>query len=902
MKIVYAFDDENIIKSIHEKIKDEDINYITCSSKLEVFYEIMNDDVDCVVIMENNVRNGLPWTAYEMARLIDFKDVHIVPIIKSEHLGLEFVKILYAAGITSAVTDGSNLSDIAALIKNKRTREDALDYYRLNDENDPDKRYIELNTVPKDVFNEIDGSLSAAGNNNEMIKLFDELCQGLSEKQINDLLSKKISPEKREIIRKSKTYKAMNKSQKSKDSSSHIPESFKTLNNHGKKIHILYAFDNEELKKFVDDKLMERGYDVYSNVEYTKKGILNYITRHPDVDTIVTIEHLERKGPFTSQEISEITKISDANIIICIDASQRGNDYMLKLYAEGVTSAFLGTPKTQRIIDLIINKRCRYEARQYYELEQGHDEKFVFSDGIKKDAIKFIENRSLDFDSKVSFLQELFSRMQLNEIIQLSNDEIKEQATEAGLINNKKKGIGVIAPFFMKSEKETKSEDTDGRKTKVEKQLGRRIGEETPMHKENRVMTAEQEGTQEVSGSSVDERGFNGAKPETGKTNAADNTEGEPEEVKPQNKASDTNSKPVEIRNEETAGTVGQVRVAESTKKPNPGGERKANPAKVKESVDPVRHKPAEHRNEIREPLVFTDESENKGINAGKNIKIGKKHIAIVVVAAVALLGGTMVLAASLKNKTKPISETMYNGDNVVVQGGIVGDNDIEVDSQTAITPETESMVIETTQQATEETTVKKTTKTAKKRKKNTKSTKVVTGGTNQGDVSGGSSRTNKVPETKKQQTVVKKEPAKKKNTKPSKKPKKVVNNTVPAQHQNTSELGYNGTQIIINTVSNAISGNINTNMQNLAIYMAANGRSDAQNTINSLCKNTTIKVTSRTATATARSSAQDDILIAAEKLADSLRGSANKFGIGVKVTYVGGKFKVKVVVAIQTN
>mgnify|MGYP003222880655 FL=1 len=220
----------------------------------------------------------------------------------------------------------------------------------------------------------------------------------------------------------------------------------------------------------------------------------------------------------------------------------------------------------------------------------------------------------------------------------------------------------------------------------------------------------------------------------------------------------------------------------------------------------------------------------------------------------------------------------------------------IETIEMTTVADETEV----TTEMETEESTVIVTTKATatetstavkKKRKKKKQATYPVW---QEPEVTVKHSDIQVIPETRAQET--------RKTERPTRKKAKPINNTVPAQRQDTSELGYDATQLIINTVENAIAGNRNDNMRNLAIYMAANNKSNAQSTINRLCENTTIKVTSRTATATARSSALDDVLIAAEKLADSLRGNGHKYGVGIKVTYINCKFKVRAVVAIQTN
>ncbi len=161
-------------------------------------------------------------------------------------------------------------------------------------------------------------------------------------------------------------------------------------------------------------------------------------------------------------------------------------------------------------------------------------------------------------------------------------------------------------------------------------------------------------------------------------------------------------------------------------------------------------------------------------------------------------------------------------------------------------------------------------------------------------------------PETHNVENVTKKQQKKQltKETTTKKKKRKIVKkevvNTVPSFSQSTSVLGAANTNLVINTVRASISGSLNTNMLNLARYMANNNLSDAQTVLNSLCKNTTLEVTCKTASVKANSLAQEDIVSAAEKLADNLGGYAEIYGIGVSAKYSNGDFNIKVIITIQ--
>lgn len=247
-------------------------------------------------------------------------------------------------------------------------------------------------------------------------------------------------------------------------------------------------------------------------------------------------------------------------------------------------------------------------------------------------------------------------------------------------------------------------------------------------------------------------------------------------------------------------------------------------------------------------------------------------------------------------------------------------DYKIEIESQETMVPETTTEIITTIEQTieivTESSTQEETLKRKSKKKKKSNKSNETEAVPVQNEPEGNQynyQRNNYVQEPTQRQVknrqeilTTQKKQIKKKTEKQTPKPtekqtKKVVNNTVPSQSQDTRALGASNISLIKNTIMSGSSGSYNANMQNLAIYMAKTGSSNAQSTLNSLCQNTTLKVTGKRATATAASSSSSDVLVAAEKLAGSLRGNS-KYGIGISVSYSGGKFKITAVVAIQTN
>lgn len=133
--------------------------------------------------------------------------------------------------------------------------------------------------------------------------------------------------------------------------------------------------------------------------------------------------------------------------------------------------------------------------------------------------------------------------------------------------------------------------------------------------------------------------------------------------------------------------------------------------------------------------------------------------------------------------------------------------------------------------------------------------------------------------------------------TKPTETEKK-VNNKFPTQKEDNSILSKNNMNLIRNSIISAADGTYNDNLQNLAIYMANKGLKNAQSAVSEILDNSTLKVTSKTATVTIYSTDSEEVLQAAEELAEMLCGTYNTYGVGIKASYRSGKYNIYVVVA----
>lgn len=134
---------------------------------------------------------------------------------------------------------------------------------------------------------------------------------------------------------------------------------------------------------------------------------------------------------------------------------------------------------------------------------------------------------------------------------------------------------------------------------------------------------------------------------------------------------------------------------------------------------------------------------------------------------------------------------------------------------------------------------------------------------------------------------------------KPYKKPKqkRKANNKVPTQYEKNSVLGGSKISLIKNSLRGSVNGVSNSNMRNLAIYMANNGTSNCTAALKSLCGYTTLKAGCKKVVVKIPSNSKDDVSNATVKICNKLAGSYGKYGFGVAARFSGNKYNITVVI-----
>lgn len=134
-------------------------------------------------------------------------------------------------------------------------------------------------------------------------------------------------------------------------------------------INILFGFDEPEFEHAVETSLREQGYTVESTVKLSKGSIRDFLMANPKFDTAILLEVVSKTNKFTADELAIMTDERDINLIPVLNANLKGSEYMQTLYSAGITSAIFSSKKgatVQDVTELIIHKRTRREAREYY--------------------------------------------------------------------------------------------------------------------------------------------------------------------------------------------------------------------------------------------------------------------------------------------------------------------------------------------------------------------------------------------------------------------------------------------------------------------------------------------------------------------------------------------------------
>ena len=171
------------------------------------------------------------------------------------------------------------------------------------------------------------------------------------------------------------------------------------MTNEGKKVYVLFGFDQTKFITDCKSILNAFGYELECVQKYSKQSIEEFLKSHPEYQTAVIKESMG-KTKYTADEIAHLCDSRDINVIPVLGEVHRGTPYMQTLYNAGITSALFSTADkgsdatAEHVVKLILQKRTREKAREYYKISTGNMGIDVFTPQQEQDAIAAIMDTS----------------------------------------------------------------------------------------------------------------------------------------------------------------------------------------------------------------------------------------------------------------------------------------------------------------------------------------------------------------------------------------------------------------------------------------------------------------------------------------------------------------------------
>ena len=139
---------------------------------------------------------------------------------------------------------------------------------------------------------------------------------------------------------------------------------------------LLIGFDNEAAIANLRKEFSKRGYNVEIVQKHSKASVLEYVNKNLDCHMVLLMEN-HMQGKYTADELAKITDVNDnLNVVLIVDEARRGTAFLKQLYSAGIYSVIYQNISDKKgvsipkIVDLLLHKRSKPEARQYYGIDE----------------------------------------------------------------------------------------------------------------------------------------------------------------------------------------------------------------------------------------------------------------------------------------------------------------------------------------------------------------------------------------------------------------------------------------------------------------------------------------------------------------------------------------------------
>ena len=123
---------------------------------------------------------------------------------------------------------------------------------------------------------------------------------------------------------------------------------------------------SQKIKDTVEGEVLRKFPEIQTVCRYRKEGIYQYVSQQEST-LIIMEENLQGGGPYTMEEIQQLTDLDNNRIIFLMEQSHAGDEYVKMLYCCGIYDVlYLEDATPKEIIKLIHQGRTSEQARKYY--------------------------------------------------------------------------------------------------------------------------------------------------------------------------------------------------------------------------------------------------------------------------------------------------------------------------------------------------------------------------------------------------------------------------------------------------------------------------------------------------------------------------------------------------------
>lgn len=209
-----------------------------------------------------------------------------------------------------------------------------------------------------------------------------------------------------------------------------------------RQIKVVCGLNNETnilLKERLGEAAAEKGLKLQIVSRYRKEGVYQYVMEHPDYQYVILQEIMQSSSPYRAEDAALLTDERNVKVILVLNKSHAGSQYMRILYAAGILDALYEEDAyAERIVELLRCGRTRKEARRYYGIESVQDLERalqVIDEERLKSFLGYIENGGPHQEtlSRYEFIASRMTAVQNLYLIQNMEQRISDGLKDSGL-------------------------------------------------------------------------------------------------------------------------------------------------------------------------------------------------------------------------------------------------------------------------------------------------------------------------------------------------------------------------------------------------------------------------------------------------------------------------------------